>query len=250
MTENAAAMPETVAYMADAGVPTVNVIQMIDVNGRSGYLDPTLHFSADYLEWIKQRCIAVAKEKRIRLGWDLSGLEWFDFRDPRPKIRPRRSKVANDYWDQRMKLVIRASASTRTTGCCIERDGWLAPCGLATEGELRLGNLREQDFDEIWNGPTARTSGAPTTRGTTRACARPAATWTAPRLAATCRSSRRCSPSWGACARRRSRSIPSGPSTWPRDPSTHVRDQKAGDRGRRVSPRPGAWRRRRRGGRA
>ena len=75
MTENAASMPETVAYMADAGVQTVNVIQMIDTNGRSGFLDATLHFSSEYLEWIKQQCVEIAREKRIRLGWDLDGAE-------------------------------------------------------------------------------------------------------------------------------------------------------------------------------
>ena len=45
------------------GLQTMNVLQMIDVNGRSGHLDPTLHFSADYVEWIKQRCIQVAKRE-------------------------------------------------------------------------------------------------------------------------------------------------------------------------------------------
>ena len=39
----------------------------------------------------------------------------------------------------------------------IETDGDVAPCGLATDGELILGNLAEQDFDEIWNGPPRAT---------------------------------------------------------------------------------------------
>lgn len=179
MTENAAAMPETVAYMADAGVPTVNVIQMIDVNGHSGYLDPSLHFSADYLEQIKQRCIKVAEQKRIRLGWDLTGFQWFDFREPKTKIRPRRSKIANDYWDQRMKLRHPGFCKYAYNRLLVERDGWLAPCGLATEGELRLGNLREQDFDEIWNGPAARD------------LRRAHYTWDHPSLCKTCRYSDR-----------------------------------------------------------
>ena len=156
MTENASSMPETVAYMADAGAQTVNVIQMIDTNGRSGYLDATLHFSSDYLERIRQRCVEVAKEKRIRLGWDLDGPKWVDHREPAGMVRPRRSKVWNDLFDQNMHL--------RHPGFCkyaydrlqIELDGKVEPCGLATEGELVLGNLAEQDFDEIWNGPSAR----------------------------------------------------------------------------------------------
>jgi radical SAM protein with 4Fe4S-binding SPASM domain len=156
MTPNAASMPETVAYMADAGVQSVNVIQMIDTNGRSGHLDATLHFSSEYLERVRQQCVEVARRKHIRLGWDLDGPSWVDFREPMRKIRPRRSKAWNDLFDKRM--------SYRHPGFCkyaydrlqIELDGKVEPCGLATEGELILGNLAHQDFDEIWNGPTAR----------------------------------------------------------------------------------------------
>jgi glutamate-1-semialdehyde 2,1-aminomutase len=156
MTENAAAMPETVAYMADAGAQTVNVIQMIDTNGRSGHLDALLHFSHEYLEELRQRCVAVARDRRIRLGWDLDGPTWVDFREPHRKVRPRRSKASNDKFDTRMHR--------RHPGFCkysydrlqIELSGDVEPCGLATEGELILGNLAEQDFDEIWNGPSAR----------------------------------------------------------------------------------------------
>ena len=49
MTENAAQLPETIAYLADVGIESVNVLQLLDVNGRSGHLDPLLHFSSDYV---------------------------------------------------------------------------------------------------------------------------------------------------------------------------------------------------------
>ena len=45
MTENAPQLPQTIAYLADVGIESVNVLQLLDVNGRSGYLDPLLHFS-------------------------------------------------------------------------------------------------------------------------------------------------------------------------------------------------------------
>ena len=175
MTENAASMPETVAYMADAGARTVNVIQMIDTNGRSGHLDATLHFSSEYLRAVRERCVGVARSKGIRLGWDLDGPRWFDFRDPARKVRPRRSKAWNDRFDQHMHL--------RHPGFCkyaydrlqIELDGEVEPCGLATEGELVLGNLAAQDFDEIWNGPSAQD------------LRRAHHTWDYPSICATCR---------------------------------------------------------------
>jgi radical SAM protein with 4Fe4S-binding SPASM domain len=175
MTENAASMPDTVAYMADAGVQTVNVIQMIDTNRRSGFLDATLHFSSEYLEHIRQQCSEIARASQIRLGWDLDGPSWVDHRPPAKKVRARRSKVANDHFDEHMKA--------RHPGFCkyaydrlqIELDGNVEPCGLASEGELILGNLADQDFEEIWNGPSAQD------------LRRAHYTWDYPSICATCR---------------------------------------------------------------
>jgi radical SAM protein with 4Fe4S-binding SPASM domain len=175
MTENAASMPETVAYMADAGVTTVNVIQLIDTNRRSSHLDATLHFSSAYLERLKQQCLDIARRRRIRLGWDLDGPQFFDFREPARRVGPRRSKAWNDRFDHDMHL--------RHPGFCkyaydrlqIELDGNVEPCGLATEGELVLGNLKQQDFEEIWNGPPARD------------LRRAHYTWDYPSLCASCR---------------------------------------------------------------
>jgi|GEM_PF-3092508 len=157
MTENAPMMPETITYMAGIGAQTVNVIQLIDVNKHSGYLDPTLHFSVEWMRWLKEKCIAAAREGEIRLGWWLGrDTEWFDFRDRERAIRPRISKVRNDTLDHLMKL--------RHPGFCryaynrlrIMAEGDVSPCGMATEGELSLGDLSEQDFDDIWNGVNAR----------------------------------------------------------------------------------------------
>jgi radical SAM protein with 4Fe4S-binding SPASM domain len=155
MTENAPMMPETVAWLADIGVGFVSVIGMNDTNRRSWHLDAALHYSAEYIDWIKNRCVATAKEKKIRLSWFLSAYEMFDFREEGAP-GAKESKKWNDRWDSQMAL--------RHPGYCrfaydrlrVEVDGNVSPCGLDSHHELELGNLSEQDFDEIWNGPTAR----------------------------------------------------------------------------------------------
>ena len=78
LTHNAPHLSETIEYLADLGIETVNVIQMLDVNGRSGYLDPLLHFSQEYIAWVKQRCLDAAKAKQIRLIWSVTGCYQYD----------------------------------------------------------------------------------------------------------------------------------------------------------------------------
>jgi radical SAM protein with 4Fe4S-binding SPASM domain len=155
MTENAPMMPETVAWLADIGVTFVSVIGMNDTNRRSWHLDAALHFSAEYIDWIKNRCVATAKEKKIRLSWFLSAYEMHDFREE-GATGAKESKEWNDRWDTKMRF--------RHPGYCrfaydrlrVEVGGNVSPCGLDSHHELELGNLADQDFDEIWNGPTAR----------------------------------------------------------------------------------------------
>ncbi len=65
MTKNAATLAQTVGYLADAGVPTVNVLQLLDVNGRSGLLDPLLHFSSEYIESVK-RAVSTWRARSVR----------------------------------------------------------------------------------------------------------------------------------------------------------------------------------------
>ena len=152
MTENAPMMPETVAYMADHGVQTVNVIAMVDANGHSGHLDPTLHFSAEWIEGVKQRCVSEAERGGIRLGWQLAGREWFDFRPAGRRIAPRAGKVSDRESDDRLALLNPGFCKHAREGLRVMAGGEVSPCPMATGGELQLGTLASQDFDDIWNG--------------------------------------------------------------------------------------------------
>ncbi len=154
MTENAAQLPETVAFMADLGIPTLNTIQLVDFNGHSDLLDPLVHYSAEYIEHIKQRCIEVAREKKSRFIWSVAGFECHDFREDTSDTSPR--KQWNDHFTWRVKHHLPGLCKQSHNRIKIEADGRVYPCCYANDGDLLLGDLNEKSFDEIWNGPEAR----------------------------------------------------------------------------------------------
>jgi radical SAM protein with 4Fe4S-binding SPASM domain len=154
MTENAPQLPETVAYLADIGISSVNVLQLIDVNGRSEFLDPLKHFSADYVEWIKRKCVEVARAKKARFIWNVARNERWDFRDE--KDPPDERKDWNHRWEQRMKRFLPGYCMNVFNRVQIDAGGEVMPCAYATDGELLLGSLVDQDFDQIWNSPNAQ----------------------------------------------------------------------------------------------
>ncbi len=154
MTENAAQLPQTIAYLADVGIESVNVLQMLDVNGRSGYLDPLLHFSSDYLEWIKHKCIEMTKEKGTRLIWHAGAHERHDFR--KEKVPPKLRKDWNHRWEQRIKRYLPGYCLNALNRVQVDADGTVTPCAYATDGELVLGELSDETLDEIWNSPNAQ----------------------------------------------------------------------------------------------
>jgi glutamate-1-semialdehyde 2,1-aminomutase len=173
MTENASTFPETVQWLYEQGVESVNVLQLIDVNGRSSYLDPTIHFSAEYITGIKKKCIEIAKEFETRLIWNVAGWERHDYR--KKKIAPKPHKDWNYRWEQRMKHYVPGYCMNVWDRLQVLADGHITPCCYATDGDLLLGNLAEQDFDDVWNS----TNAIDLRRGM--------ATWDFPSLCSTCR---------------------------------------------------------------
>jgi radical SAM protein with 4Fe4S-binding SPASM domain len=173
MVENGPLLPESVGYFADIGIETVHVLQMLDINGQSGWSNPLLHFSADYIALLKQRCIDVARQRGLRLRWDVAGLEEYDFRERATPPRPR--KVEYDHWDWRMRNHLPGFCRNVYDRLRIDTAGSVAPCAFSADGELELGNLAEADFADMWNGPKARD------------LRRAHYTWDYPSLCASCR---------------------------------------------------------------
>ena len=155
MTQNAPMLTETIEYLADLGIENINLIQLLDVNGTSSFNDPLLHYSEDYVAWIKRSCISMAKSKKIRLIWSIAGYHEYDFREP-SFVPPNPRKNWNDDWDFKMKLMFPGFCRNAYGRLRVDSEGDVAPCCYATQGELSLGNLNETDFDSIWNGSSAQ----------------------------------------------------------------------------------------------
>jgi radical SAM protein with 4Fe4S-binding SPASM domain len=154
MMENLPFMPDTLRYFAELGYDDVNLMQMIDINNDSNFHDPLAHFSDEFLEWVKQDCISVCKETKIRMLWNVGKMEIFDFREEPAALDPR--KKEENHFDWRMRLHFPGFCRNVMNKIRIEADGNVAPCCYATEGQLSLGNLNDQDFEEIWNGTEAQ----------------------------------------------------------------------------------------------
>ena len=173
MTHNGPTLDETIAYLADAGVQTMNVLQMIDVNGRSGHLDPTVHFSAEYVEWIKQKCIQAAKQKHVRLIWGVAGWERYDFRTEKIPSKPHRDWAAR--WDRRMKRYVPGYCMTVWNRLHVNTQGECTPCCYATGRRPRARRPRAtRTSTRSGTAPTRSTCAARWRPGTTRRCAAPA----------------------------------------------------------------------------
>jgi radical SAM protein with 4Fe4S-binding SPASM domain len=153
MVENGPLLPESVEYLADIGIEAVHVLQMLDVNRESGWSNPLLHFCADYIELIKQRCIEVARHSSIRLVWDVGGLEDYDFRGHPTPPKPRKS--AYDHWDWRMRNHVPGVCRNVYDRFRIDTHGSVAACAFSAQ-QLELGNLADVGFSEMWNGLKAQ----------------------------------------------------------------------------------------------
>ena len=153
MTENGPLLPDTIAYLADAGIESVHVMQMLDINGRSGWSNPLVQFSPAYLSLLKQRCIDACRRRSIELHWDVAGRERHDFRPQERHVPPKPRKEAYDRWGWRMKNHLPGFCRNVYDRLRIDTDGNVAPCSYSTDGELELGNLLETPFEEMWNGP-------------------------------------------------------------------------------------------------
>ena len=155
LTQNAPMLTDTLNYFADLGIQNVNVIQLLDVNGNSRMYDPLLHYSEEYLAWIKRNSIATAKARKFRLIWSVAGYAEFDFREP-GFVPAKKRKAWNDDWDEKMKLFFPRFCRNAYGRLRVDSDGDVSPCCYATQGELSLGNLRNQPFEKIWNSTEAQ----------------------------------------------------------------------------------------------
>ena len=155
MTYNAAFIADSTAWFNDLGVESINVIQMMDVNHQSHFYDALAHCSPEYINHVKEQTIEVCKERKMRLVWNVGYPQIYDFREDGVPTNQR--KVMNDHWSWRMRYMHPGFCRQAYNRMRIEVDGNVTPCCYATEDQLKLGNLGDENFyDEVWNGVAAQ----------------------------------------------------------------------------------------------
>ena len=154
LTYNAPFLSHTIRYLHSVGIENVDVIQMVDINHESHYFDPLIHYSGEYIDWVQNQAIEACRELKMRLIWNVGQNGIFDFRENPVPANPR--KVMNDHNDWLIKHYVPGFCKPAYNRLRLEIDGDVAPCFLATEGQLSLGNLNNEDFDQIWNGTNAK----------------------------------------------------------------------------------------------
>lgn len=154
LTYNAPFLPDTIRYFHSIGVENVDVLQMVDINHESYFFDPLIHYSGEYIDWIQKQAVEACRESKMRLMWNVGRNQIFDFREK--PVLPHPRKTLNDHNQWLLKHYVPGFCRHACNGLRLELDGDVAPCFLATEGELSLGNLADQDFEDIWNGVNAR----------------------------------------------------------------------------------------------
>ncbi len=156
MVENAPYLDETVAFLADAGVTTVRLLEYIRLPHLSedrDFSNASLHMSPQWTERMKKRIRKIAEDKSIRVIFDLQEKELVDFFPKDNNLRPDRKE--SPYLD-RLRRYYPGYCTQSVDRIKVNVDGRVYPCCMGDAGQLALGNLFEQEFKDIWNGPEAR----------------------------------------------------------------------------------------------
>ena len=153
MAENAPHVDETIAALADLGIPTFHLLQYHRSDEDGAALDPYEQLPAREIEAILARVREVAARKRVRVVFDLQSKEVVDHRPGDLKLR---ENPKNDPWIERFRRYFPGYCLQSVNRVKVNADGTVYPCCVADGGPLNLGNLKERDFESIWNGPESR----------------------------------------------------------------------------------------------
>ncbi|MDO8349245.1 MAG: radical SAM protein [Planctomycetota bacterium] len=157
MVENAPYMDETVAFLADQGCTTVRMLAYHHPRGASAdraFSDAVRHMTPEWLAWMLGKVKKVAAEKRIHVIFEGLTRENSDHRPKDLGLRPDgKGKYAT--WDE-LPYYFPGYCVLSVDRIKVSSNGDVHPCCVAGGDDLRLGNLQNATFQEIWNGPTSQ----------------------------------------------------------------------------------------------
>ncbi len=157
MTENAAFIDETVGYLADQGCKTIRLLAFLCPPGLSAdrdFSDALKHMSPEWVSWMLNRIENIAKEKQVRVLFEGRERHVFDYMPDDLEFRENR-KSRLSVWDE-IRYFYPGYCVQSVDHIKIHADGEAYPCCVAESGKLKLGNVIEQSFDEVWNSKEAQ----------------------------------------------------------------------------------------------
>ncbi len=157
MTENAAWIEETVAFLADQGCSTVRLLAFHTPFGSSqdrSYSDAIVHMSPEWVRWKLEQVWQVAKDKRIQVLFEGLHRQSRDFREAPERFRPDRRGLHGV--GQELPFYHPGYCALSVDRVKVSTDAEVHPCCVAEGEDLKLGDLREQGFHDIWNGSNAQ----------------------------------------------------------------------------------------------
>jgi hypothetical protein len=129
--ENAVVLPQTVAWLADAGVAIIRVVPHPPRPRAGVEVDPFACFSEPYVERLRSLTENAAREAGVGLVWEPQGGRTFGL-----TTLP---QLCEEPWG-RVHVGV---------------DGSVSACALAPAGDLELGRLGHRRLEEIWQGDAA-----------------------------------------------------------------------------------------------
>lgn len=157
MVENAAYMQETVAFLADQGCSTVRMLAFhtpVDASRDRTFSDAVRHMSPEWVRWKLDQIHTVAKQKKVRVVFEGHTREIYDYRPSILGFRKDRKFLHSA--SEELSLYYPGYCVLAVDRIKVSTEADVHPCCVAVGEDLKLGNLKTQSFQEVWNGPNAQ----------------------------------------------------------------------------------------------
>lgn len=154
MKQNLSTLDGTVTFARDEGIHRLRVQKMLPFFTDPHRFHVDEHYTPREVRHYLDRAVAAAKRERIDLTLDLDPREHYHSEDaPEPAVTP--PTVAHAFFE---------TLQERNQGFCFQLSSYVRilpngnvyPCCRGWDDHLLMGNVFEQSFEEIWNGPEYR----------------------------------------------------------------------------------------------
>ena len=157
MVENAPFLDETVAYLADQGCSTIRILSLLMSDALTPdrvYSDALTQMSPAWVRWMLGKIERVAQQKKINVSFEGHTRMAFEHRPADLGYRVDR-RPDHAVWDE-LNYFLPGYCVQSVDHLKVHADGDAYPCCVAGGETLKLGNLEQQPFDEVWNGKEAQ----------------------------------------------------------------------------------------------